>query len=228
MSLQLSRKEEKNKMKKLSTKLVVLLLAVALLFGCGVGGTIAWLMTATAPVVNTFTVGNINITLSETTGENYKLIPGSDIEKDPLVTVKAGSEDCYLFVKIDETESVDSNITTGTASADTYITYGVRSDWKKLGNENVNENVYWCKVDESANDQPFYVLSAGDGMANGHIHVKDTVTKAMLESDVASNLKLTFTAYAIQSANIEGNDEDAKAAAAWNYAKSATPPASGS
>ena len=75
-------------------KTFVAMLALVLVIGCAVGGTVAWLTAQTGPVVNTFTYGNINITLSETTGEDYKIIPGVDIEKDPTVTVKKDSEAC--------------------------------------------------------------------------------------------------------------------------------------
>ena len=70
------------------------LLALVLVIGCVAGGTVAWLVAKTDPVVNTFTYGNINIALAETTGEDYKIIPGKDISKDPKVTVKGGSEAC--------------------------------------------------------------------------------------------------------------------------------------
>ena len=82
-------------MKKKITLLLSLVLAVAM----GIGGTLAWLTAKTEAVKNTFTVGNINITLTETT-TNYKMVPGQTIAKDPKVTVKAGSEACWLFVKI--------------------------------------------------------------------------------------------------------------------------------
>lgn len=90
------------KRRSVSGRLFVLMLALVLVLGCAVGGTVAWLVAKTDPVVNTFTYGDINITLTETTGENYKIIPGVDIGKDPKVTVKAGSEACWLFVKVEE------------------------------------------------------------------------------------------------------------------------------
>ena len=40
-------------------------LAVVLVLCCAVGGTLAWLTQKTDAVVNTFTVGDINITLTE-------------------------------------------------------------------------------------------------------------------------------------------------------------------
>ncbi|MBQ5326849.1 MAG: hypothetical protein J6K80_06565, partial [Oscillospiraceae bacterium] len=98
-------------------KKIALLMAMVMLFGMTVAGTLAWLQAETDPVVNTFTVGNINITLDEAdvddTDEDgdvterdkaneYKMIPGQTYTKDPIVTVKADSEDCYLFVKVIE------------------------------------------------------------------------------------------------------------------------------
>lgn len=98
-------------MKKTSKALLLSLCAV-LLVTASVLGTMAYL-TAQDQVVNTFTVGNVAITLDEkdvdnsTPGENdrdkanaYKLMPGHNYEKDPIVHVDANSEDCYLFVKV--------------------------------------------------------------------------------------------------------------------------------
>lgn len=105
---------------RVSTKLLILLLALVLLLGCAAGGTLAWLMTNTAPVINTFTVGNVDITLKEhaldvTTGQwqmpetltdvgntNIQALPGREIMKDPTLTVLKGSEECYVrvFIKV--------------------------------------------------------------------------------------------------------------------------------
>lgn len=97
------------KKKIVSVCLVVCLLATAI-----IGTTLAY-FTDDASVTNTFTVGKVDITLDETdvdiygvkesetrvTENKYKLIPGRDYIKDPTITVAAGSEDCYLFVTID-------------------------------------------------------------------------------------------------------------------------------
>lgn len=98
-------------MKKTSKALLLSLCAV-LLVTASVLGTMAYL-TSQDQVVNTFTVGNVAITLDEkdvdnsTPGENdrdkanaYKLMPGHNYEKDPIVHVDVNSEDCYLFVKV--------------------------------------------------------------------------------------------------------------------------------
>ena len=82
--------------RSVSSKTFIVMLALMLVIGCAVGGTVAWLTQKTDAVVNTFTYGDINIELTETKPENQqaKIIPGVDIVKDPKVTVKANSEAC--------------------------------------------------------------------------------------------------------------------------------------
>lgn len=94
------------------SKAILLALCAVLLVAASVMGTLAYL-TSTDSVTNTFTVGNVKITLDETDVDNstpgaerdkansYKLLPGHEYEKDPVIHVTAGSSDCYLFVKVD-------------------------------------------------------------------------------------------------------------------------------
>lgn len=100
------------KNKKLVTVVSAMFCAVVLVAG-SIAGTIAYL-TSTAQVTNTFTVGNVAITMVESVtdlygekttgttnaGNEYKIIPGHTYAKDPKITVENGSEDCYLFVKV--------------------------------------------------------------------------------------------------------------------------------
>ena len=58
------------KRRSVSGRLFVLMLALVLVLGCAVGGTVAWLVAKTEPVVITFTYGDINITLTETKPAN--------------------------------------------------------------------------------------------------------------------------------------------------------------
>ena len=84
-----------------SIKIAALIAAIVLVIGCTAGGTVAWLVSKPDPIVNVFTVGNINAELAETKKE-FKIVPGVEITKDPVATVKANSEECYLFVKLTE------------------------------------------------------------------------------------------------------------------------------
>ena len=51
---------------RFTPKAIALILALVLTLGGVIGGTVAWLVTSSAPVVNTFTYGDINIELDET------------------------------------------------------------------------------------------------------------------------------------------------------------------
>lgn len=173
---------------------LTILIAVVLVVACAVGGTLAWLTDKTDPVVNTFTAGDINIDLTETTTV-YKMVPGNDISKNPKVTVKAGSEACWLFVKVDKSTDL---------AFDNYLTYTIADGWALVPSTN---NVYYREVSATSNDTVFGVLK------DDKVTVKNTVTKDMLdELNGNNNPTLTFTAYAVQKDNI------ATVAAAWEEA----------
>lgn len=171
----------------------LILAACAMLLVCAtVVGTLAWLTDKTDPVVNTFTVGNIDITLAETT-ENYKMVPGNTIDKDPTATVKEGSEDCYLFVKLEKS-----------ANFDNFMTYTVADGWTQLPDV---DGVYYRKVTNVTEDQSFGVL-AGD-----QVQVKDEVTKEQMDGlKEGTYPTLTVTAYASQLMN---GETEFTAAEAW-------------
>ena len=183
------------KFRELSGKLVVAMLAVTLLIGCAIGGTVAWLTANTAPVVNTFTYGDINITLAETTGSNYKIIPGVEITKDPKVTVKKDSEACWLFVKVKAENWPNFVKEDGTLK----VAYAIDNNWAKGDGTKIPSDVYYRSVTASNADQPFGVLS-GD-----KITVSDELTKAEINNlnDAAKTPTLTFTAYAVQKDGID-------------------------
>ena len=177
----------------ISVRLLVMILALTLIVGGIVGGSVAWLTAQTDPVVNTFTVGDINITLAETTSD-FKMVPGNTIAKNPKVTVEAGSEACWLFVKVEESSNLDS-----------YINYTIADGWSTLSTTG-NTTVYYREVGATATDTDFNVLTGNK------VTVKDTVTKTMMNALKEANATqptLTFTAYAVQKDNI------ADAATAW-------------
>ena len=161
-------------------KLLASVVAIALVACCVIGGTLAWLTDQTDPITNTFTVGDVNIDLTETTGTNYKVVPGTNITKDPKVTVEANSEDCYLFVKIETTDWNNK------------MTYEVADGWTELKGQT---GVYYRTVESSEAPQYFQVLK------NDTVVVPGTLTESELETMETNVPTLTFTAYAIQSAN---------------------------
>ena len=191
-----------NRRRSVSSRAFIALLALVLVIGCVAGGTVAWLVAKTDPVVNTFTYGDINITLTETKPVNRqaKIIPGTNIVKDPKVTVTDGSEDCWLFVKVEGTNWSHFPDANGTAKV-SYSVAGGTNDWKALDNY---PGVYYREV------------SAGDAQTgvvydvNCNVTVSEELTKAEVDS-IASGTqpKLSFTAYAVQ------RDGIGDAATAW-------------
>lgn len=169
-------------------KLFISVVAVALVACFAIGGTLAWLTDKTESKVNTFTVGDVNIDLTETTGTDYKVIPGKDIGKDPKVTVEAGSEACWLFVKVDE-----ENWPAYKDGDARKIDYAFANGWNAL--EGV-PGVYYRMVDaDTAKTGVTYSVLADD-----KVTVSGTLTKD--EIDKITNFTLTFTAYAVQQEGI--------------------------
>lgn len=181
-----------NRRRSVSSRAFIALLALVLVIGCVAGGTVAWLVATTDTVTNTFTYGNINIDLTETTGTNYKVIPGTTIKKDPTVTVKNGSEACYLFVKVEKV-----GMFTG-------MSYEIADGWTALEGEN---GVYYRQVGSVTADASFEVIKGNK------ITVSSDLTK---ENIPTANPTLKITAYAVQQENI------ADAATAWKAANPTT------
>jgi hypothetical protein len=91
---------ETKRSRRSALKVALISFVSCLLVFSVIGGSIAWLMTSTDPIVNVFTYGDIRITLDETKGEElsdgryFKMTPGKYIDKDPKISVLADSEDC--------------------------------------------------------------------------------------------------------------------------------------
>lgn len=183
-------------------KSLALVLALAMIVVCVVGGTLAWLTATTGSVKNTFTYGDINITLAESDDLDLKMVPGYTIAKDPKVTVKAGSEKCYLFVKVEKSSNFDS-----------FMTYTMATGWTALTGV---DGVYYRIVDASATNQEFGVLK------DNQVTVRGDVTKTMLNDlTEATQPTLTFTAYACQY--MKNGTENFTAAEAWAEVNPTTP-----
>lgn len=179
--------------RNISGRVLVALVAVVLLIGCAAGGTVSWLVSEPAAIVNTFTIGDIDATLTETQ-RTYHIVPGVDIAKDPVATVVKNSEDCYLFVKIVEENWPNFTETDGTTRK---VDYAVAAGWTKL-----EDGVYYRDVGKSADDQAFHILK------DDKVTVSRSLTKGEL-SAVTPQPKLTFTVYAVQKSGVD------TPAAAW-------------
>lgn len=229
----------KGKFQKKGSKILVLMLAMMLVFGMAVGGTLAYLMAESGKVTNTFTVGDINIELWETDldgkltneGEDdYKILPGTKQSKDPYVVVKPNSEACWVFVEITEKNNYLFTTTENGKSytAKQYIEWTIdeTADWEQVskspaagGAEKVTY-VYGKKQSAvAANAQNVQI----NVLKNKEVKYDSNLSKADLNALGNTKPVLEFKAYAIQSEGLKLDGADVTtAAAAWNVLNSAS------
>ena len=194
-----------SKRRGVASKTLVLALAVMLIVGATVGGTIAWLTSTSGPVVNTFSTSGIGATLDESDDLDLKMVPGWTITKDPKAGVTAESEDCYLFVTVAKENNFDNFMTYENADGWTQLETGV---YYRIfdSNDATNANVKGAEYSVLKDDQ---------------VLVKDTVTKEDMSALTANTYpKLTFKAYAVQL--YKSNSTTFTPAKAWNIAKGLT------
>ena len=187
---------------KKSRKTLALVAACLMLVVGVVGGTVAWLTATTGSVVNTFTCGDINITLAETTGTSYKILPGNNIAKDPKVTVSANSENCILFVKVEKANWPTFKESDGTTLK---VRYDIADGWTALTGVS---GVYYRTVTSSESNQDFAVLK------DNTITVSGNLTKVEVNS-MTTAPTLTITAYAHQLATGNSENPTFDRATAW-------------
>lgn len=169
--------------------IMIMALAMALVAALSIGGTLAWLTDSTDEVKNTFSPTTINIELDESDDLDLVMVPNKPLTKDPVATVKGGSEACYLFVKIEKSANFDS-----------FLTYAIAEGWTQVTTTD-GTLVYYRAVAKNTADQEFAIL------ANNTVTVKANVTKAMMDGLTAETYPtMTFTAYAVQSEYLTTNN----------------------
>ena len=183
------------------TKALVLALCAVLLVVATVFVTMAFL-TSKDTVTNTFTIGKVTITLDEADVNNdgtyvsnkdarvdaneYKLIPGHTYIKDPTIHVADDSEECWLFVKVEN----------GLANAEAEGATSIESQMAAKG---------WAKVEGT--DVYAYATkqaAGADVVVFDNFKIAGTTDVSLYE-----DAEIVVTAYAIQA------DGFATAAAAW-------------
>ena len=206
------------KSKRMLRKLLLLTSSALLLVSLTVGVTLAYL-TDTESVTNTFTVGNVGISLDEapvdangkkTTGDRvqenkYHLIPGASYDKDPTIHVDANSESGWLFVKI---ENGIAPIETKT-QADTIAAQMTANGWVALGDDAKYANIYTRQkaTEKKAEVQDFEVFEKF--VIDGSV-TKEELADYATDNGAINPVCVTVTAYMVQAAGFEN------AAAAWD------------
>lgn len=181
-------------MKKKLLTVVGLVLCAVLLVAGSIFGTFAYL-TDSKTVTNTFTVGSVNITLDEAkvteygvvdgtsrvTSNTYKLIPGHKYAKDPTIHVADDSEDCWVFVKIDN-------------GLGAYASLNIDSNkWTKIENTNVYYYNTVAKAKESCVAFTEFVVS-GTANVGTYKDAKIEVTAYAVQADGFDNAQAAWTA----------------------------------
>ena len=210
-------------------KILVACLCVALAVLTIAGTTLAYL-TSKDTVTNTFTVGNVSITLDEAAVDDlgnkivnedgtpvdrvdanrYKLIPGHTYNKDPMVTVLKGSESSYIKMTVTFTKAAElDEIFAPNGAPLTSIFNGYdRANWIAKGNtEDTGNNTrtyeFWYKETVAAPDADVALDALFDS-----ITVPGTITNTQLAT--IQGMTITVNAYAIQA------DGFTDAADAWS------------
>lgn len=228
-----------NKMpKRVSSGTLILLLAVVLIVTSTVGYTVAWLADVGKLETVVFTDSDVKIVFEDgMSDETVKMIPGFVVNKAPTVTVEAGSEKCYLFIKVDESIGDDGEVLLDDegneiAVFDDFLTYyiieaGSPEDevgWVQLTDENGEnvDSVYYRIVDTNEEDQVYSILGGGEHYmgtteytwTEGQILINPEITLEMLSYLNEDNCpELSFVAYAIQY--FKSNDVPFEAYEAW-------------
>lgn len=188
-------------------KSLALVLALALMVVGAVGGTLAWLTAQSEVVTNTFTTSDITVKLEEkegtpvTDGREFKMIPGYDLKKDPKAWVVSGSEDCFLFVKLDKSTNFDD-----------FLTYTMAEGWVPVDGE---PNVYSRRVTSNQMSSDEGKTNAFPVLKDNKVTVSEKITKEQMEAlnkDGAAKPTLTIMAYASQLYKSAGVEFTAKEA----------------
>lgn len=231
-------------MKKKGKALLLCTGAVALVAG-SVLGTIAFL-TDTEEAINTFTVGNVSISIAEskvdengvpegeetTDANEYRLVPGVTYTKDPTVTVDKGSEESYvrmilnIYNKTDVQAIIDNETHGLTDYADLINWDEDTSDWKYKGfNVDEENNVisFEFRYKETVDG---YVLNSGTQLEEAadvelqplftELIVPGTLTNTELENLYNGGFKIVVEGQAIQATGFTGETAEDDAWAAFD------------
>lgn len=206
--------------KKLLTTTILVIAAITLVVSTMLA-TIAYLTSSTA-VSNTFTVGDVKITMFESKvnsdgeiinpadgktadGNSYHLSPGRTYVKDPSIFIDSTSDDCYLFIKTRNqiAHLEDGNLNPVEDDALTMREQLLKHGWKPLYRTETDETIYCYKGDATDNPafatyvtKPTNTKKQIDLFDNFTIDTKADISKS-------GGAKVTITAFAIQTKGID-------------------------
>ena len=212
-------------------QILAIVLSMALVACISVAATVAYLTDVTDTVTNTFTIGDIEITLDEAdvyepgsvdpsaepgkeipyaprvTKNDYQLFPGSEYDKDPTVHVAANSEASYIFVTVlNEIAAIEENDDEDYVNIADQIT--VTNEWNEYtpGTDVAPVNgakVYYKTLDKTTKNTDLVVFEG--------FKIDDDINSNTLANYQGKTV--VINAYAIQQANL---DVDSAWEQVWN------------
>lgn len=190
-------------MKKYKTIIAVVIMVLVFI----VGGAVAF-FTDTDTKTNVFTVGNVDITLTEPNWDDTDtnsdgvpdaaegLMPGDSVNKDPLIT-NTGSSDAYVFTKVEIPCTSD-------ASAEEIFTYTINSGWYLMTNGSCTNGTA-TKIYAYGSSSAMTALPSTSG-SNTTPTLFDTIslnsTIDGTETGLGGNKSVVVTGYGVQTTGL--------------------------
>lgn len=180
----------------LKKKILAAGLAVCMAAILVTGMTLAY-FTDSAEKENTFTVGKVDIELTEPNWvDDSQLMPGKTIPKDPTITVASGSETAYTFMKVQLSKDFMDLMSAYAAAEEITDPSALIEDWFTT---TAKPKVMYMDVDEG------YVIlgvlspkTAGESVTYfDEVKVPSGVKQEMIKAN--GDYTITVTAYAIQA-----------------------------
>ena len=197
-------------------KILTIVLSAVIVASIAIGGTLAFLTAQTGALENVFRFDGIGIALSEysqydpqtNTGTAYPtdtqtVIPGTSVDKIPVVSVNANSTACYVYVKVDNTLNATVE---DSASLDIDT-----ANWEPLASPN-HTNIYRYKavVPKSATDTALPSVFTKLTFSGENITMENIAS--------LNDKKVTVQAFAHQSGGNDDNGDPVTLATIDSYA----------
>lgn len=182
------------KKKLLALAMVICMLAIAV-----IGTTYAYFTDQTDTKTNTFTVGKVDIDLTEPefdklTDADKKITPEKTITKDPTITLKSGSEEAYILAKVEFSAGWHDVMDAETdAALLTKMTGYDASAWTVVEDTDTADGVIVIGLTNSVTAAE----ADTDTVLFTAIPVPGTATSTELEA-LGTNPTIKITAYAVQ------------------------------
>ena len=174
-------------------KILALVLVICLAMAIGVGATLAYLMD-TDKAVNTFTVGNVDITLHEEFKQGSKLLPGIDVQKQISVS-NEGTEAAYVRIHM----AIPSMLDSGSNDEPHFAAYNntlhwnfsgasvQEGQWSQLQNKDAKgPNAAYPNWPDNGGDYNFYTTTVDRVLYNVYVITYETALAPKGEDGAAT------------------------------------------